>query len=98
MKMTLKLLNAAKSTTGGYSKKQFELLGVTLYPPMMPASGWRKGVVGKEYPDEVVHELLELKDAHLTPTIIINQTNYKLKKAQRRADIRAMQGQLVKRT
>lgn len=61
-KITREILELAKSDLGGYSDKQFALVGI--YRPI--PKGWRKKVVGQEFPDESVTEFITLKNAHLT--------------------------------
>jgi hypothetical protein len=82
MIMTPEIIKQATSSLGGLSRKQFELLGVKIEPPMLIPSGWRKEVIGRIYPDEVVKEFIALKDAHLTPAKIKYGLDRKLKKAE----------------
>ena len=62
-KITREILELAKSDLGGYSDKQFALVGISRPIP----KGWRKKVVGQEFPDASVTEFIALKNAHLTP-------------------------------
>lgn len=58
MTLTEELLTAGLSERGGYSRRQLDLLGVA-WPPLR---GWKKTVVGKDFPDAVVKEFLRLSD------------------------------------
>jgi hypothetical protein len=81
MILTKEDLAEARSTLGGYSFKQYGLIGVPVAPT---PSGWRRLVLGKDYPPEVIAEFIALKDAHLTPAKIEWQTAHKKRKLEAR--------------
>lgn len=62
MLLTAEMLEAAKSSLGGYSNKQFALIGLSQPIP----SGWKKRVIGQEFPEENLRRFVALKDAHYT--------------------------------
>jgi hypothetical protein len=85
MKLTLEILNAAKSCLGGYSDKQFALIGIVRPIPI----GWRKKTVGHEFPDADIKLFVSLKDAHLTPDKIrYHETRKAKNKLRREAETR----------
>jgi len=87
MILTKEHLLAARSDLNGYSDKQFALIGIARPIP----KGWRKKVVGKEYPDEVVAEFVALKNAHLTPARRKNfKTMMDKRNAKREAEGRSL--------
>jgi hypothetical protein len=93
MILTKEDLAEARSTLGGYSFKQYGLIGVPVAPT---PSGWRRLVLGKDYPPEVIAEFIALKDKHMTPGKIKYQLAYKQKKLEaRRARQMAEGGALV---
>lgn len=55
------MIQDGRSRRGGWSERQFVLLGV----PYPPQKGWRKTILGKEFKEEVIKEFLKLKDRHL---------------------------------
>lgn len=60
MLVTTEILERGKSKSGGWSRNQLGALGV-MWPPR---NGWKKEVLGKDFPDSVVDHFLNLKDAH----------------------------------
>jgi hypothetical protein len=86
--LTREHLDAAKSSNGGYSNKQFALIG--LQRPIPP--GWRKSVVGKEYPDGIIEEFVALKDKHYSPEELKRRMGYTAERKRKLAEKRARQG------
>ena len=82
MKMTKEILDSAKSDLGGYSDKQFALVGIFRPIP----KGWRKKVVAQEFPDADVEQFVALKNAHLTPAKVRHATD---RKARNKAKLEA---------
>ena len=64
MILTWQIMRAARSTIGSYSKKQLALIGLGLHHILVPS--WKKLVLGKDFPEEVLKEFVELKDKHMT--------------------------------
>ncbi len=62
MKLTNDILLKGCSDNGGWNYAQFELLGI----PVPPPKGWKKRIVGMEYPDAVITAFLGLTNTHLT--------------------------------
>lgn len=84
--LTKEIMDAAKSTLGGYSNAQLALIGLKL--PVMPA--WRRSVVGKEFPDEALREFVALKDKHHTPASLKSGMANKIRRAAERAAIKGV--------
>lgn len=89
MLMTKEILNAGKSSLGGYTNKQLGLIGLKL--PVVDT--WKKDVVGLDFPEEALKEFVALKDAHLTPELIEKRKAQKAirrekRKAEREAGLR----------
>ena len=61
LRMSEALLNAGMSKNGGWSDKQIAVFGVTRFQN----PGWRKQIVGREFPIPVIEKFLAMKDAHL---------------------------------
>ena len=61
MKLTNDIIEAGRSSEGGWSEEQLRLIGVG-WPPY---PGWKRDKVGAEVADEKVAEFLRLKDAHI---------------------------------
>ena len=61
MILTNEILEQGKSHRGGWSGKQWRLIGITTNK----CKGWKRRLIGKEFPDEVIKEFLSLKDSHL---------------------------------
>lgn len=57
MLVTEEILKQAISSRGGYSRKQLALIGVQ-WPPK---SGWKRSVLGKDFPSEVLKQFIEIK-------------------------------------
>lgn len=58
--ITGEMIDNGKSSKGGYSKKQMELLGEDI-----KVKGWKKRIIGKSITEENFNLFLSLKDAHL---------------------------------
>lgn len=54
--VTDEILESAKSSKGGYSKKQLALLGVD-WPPK---TGWKKAMLGKSLPSSTVAQFVAM--------------------------------------
>lgn len=67
--LTNEMIDRGRSRNGGWSNRQFELLGVTF-----PAKrGWKKALVGKPVPADVFQQFIDLRDKHLpTPLSKVN--------------------------
>lgn len=60
MKLTGEIIEKAKSSNGGFSKKQLKAIGVKwIY------KGWLKESMKKEFTKEQIDEFVKLKDLHL---------------------------------
>ena len=60
MELTEEIIEKAKSSNGGFSKKQLETIGVEwIY------KGWLKESMKKEFTKEQLDEFIRLKDLHL---------------------------------
>lgn len=89
--MTRELLEQGRSCMGGFSRPQFDLLGIDTRPPAdcpinmnrIPKKWWLQ-VIGKEYPDEAIEAFIALKDKHLTPVKIAAQMRQKVRLQQRK--------------
>ena len=89
MILTKEILDAGKSSLGGYTNKQLALIGLKLQLP----AGWKREVIGKEFTEEALKEFITLKDAHLTPERIEKlkvqrAANRARRKAEREAGLR----------
>jgi len=80
MILTKEHLLAARSDLNGYSDKQFALIGIKRPIP----TGWRKAVIGMDFPEEVIKEFVALKNAHLTPSKRASHARYKAKRLAKR--------------
>jgi hypothetical protein len=89
MILTKEDLAEARSSLGGYSFKQYTLIGVPVAPT---PSGWRRLVLGVDYPPEVIAEFIALKDAHLTPRKIEYQKEWKQRKIEARRARQVVEG------
>lgn len=88
--LTREILEEGRSSLGGYTYYQMELIDVPgIQRPMFLPTGWRKTVIGREYPDAVLAEFVGLKDKHLTPAKIKYHT---ARKAKREAERLANKG------
>ena len=63
--LTPKILEEGKSDNGSWSIKQINILA-NYYGTTMRESGWRKKILYKMFPEELIQEFLSLKNAHLT--------------------------------
>lgn len=61
MVITKKLLRQGRSSNGGFSRQQVELIGVEW--PLI--KGWMRRCIGNEVTDEDFSKFLRLKDAHV---------------------------------
>lgn len=61
MRLTAEDIEAGRSSNGGWSRAQVELLGVEW--PLV--SGWKKALIGKEVPDNAYQRFVAFKDKHL---------------------------------
>lgn len=50
------------SINGSFSSKQLILLGLN---PKKMGKGWKKIIIGKNYPDEIIEQFISLKNKHL---------------------------------
>ena len=67
--MTDHIIEKAKSSAGGWSRRQLDIIGVKStdeYGKFKIPSGWKRTVIGKEFPDSVIHQFIELKDQHIS--------------------------------
>ena len=67
--LTDHIIEKAKSSSGGWSRQQLKLIGVSTGEE----SGifkidkyWKQTVIGKEYPNDVIQKFVELKDQHIS--------------------------------
>jgi hypothetical protein len=85
------LLEQGRSCMGGFSRPQFDLLGIDTRPPAdcpikmnrLPKKWWLL-VIGQDYPDEAIVKFLALKDKHLTPSRIGIQMRQIVKRKQQK--------------
>ena len=97
--MTRELLEQGRSCMGGFSRPQFDLLGIETRRPegcpinmnYLPKKWWLL-VIGKEYTVEAYAEFLALKDKHLTPVKIAAQMRAKIRLQQRKDYLKATRG------
>lgn len=75
MIMTNEIIVSGQSTRGGWSRKQFEVLGIS-YPPI---KGWKWGIIDKDYPEETVKLFLQLKDQHLKKNKNVDNSENQIK-------------------
>lgn len=61
MRLKAEDIEAGRSSNGGWSRAQVELLGVSW--PLV--SGWKKALIGKEVPDSAYQRFVAFKDKHL---------------------------------
>ena len=61
--LTREILELGKSSQGGWSRKQLELLGVAWPAPR----GWQRKVIGRRFKRSIVVKFLALQDEHLRP-------------------------------
>jgi hypothetical protein len=60
MIITSETLEKGLSKNGGYSLKQLNLFGVKKF-----SKGWKKDLIGRSFPRELVNQFIDLKDRHL---------------------------------
>ena len=58
--ITSETLEKGLSKNGGYSLKQLNLFGVKKF-----SKGWKKDLIGRSFPRELVNQFIDLKDRHL---------------------------------
>ena len=58
--ITSETLEKGLSKNGGYSLKQLNLFGVKKF-----SKGWKKDLIGRSFPRDLVHQFIDLKDRHL---------------------------------
>jgi len=67
--LTDHIIEKAKSSSGGWSRQQLKLIGVSTGEEIgifKPAKNWQQTVIGKEYPNDVIQKFVQLKDQHLS--------------------------------
>ena len=62
MILTNEIIENGKSYNNGYSKQQLELLGIT---GNNKKKGWKKTIIGNEYPQNIIEKYLSLKNQHI---------------------------------
>jgi hypothetical protein len=60
IKLTRRIMRLGKSCKNGLSMKQLRVLGVT-----KEKKGWKKQILGKEFPQHVIKQFLDLKNEHI---------------------------------
>jgi hypothetical protein len=60
--LTEEIIDIAQSCKGGWSKEQFELIGVE-WPPV---KGWKSLVIGKEFDYLILNDFVQLKNRHFS--------------------------------
>ena len=58
--ITSETLEKGLSKNGGYSLKQLNLFGVKKF-----SKGWKKDLIGRSFPRDLVNQFIDLKDRHL---------------------------------
>ena len=61
MILTNELFEKGMSSNGAWSGKQLALFGVTI----KLNKGWKKTIIGQDWPKETIKEFINLKDKHL---------------------------------
>ena len=61
IELSREMIQQGRSSKGGYSKAQLELLGVK-WPPK---KGWIDKKIAKKFDEEKIKQFIELRDAHL---------------------------------
>lgn len=61
MTLTNEIIESAKSDNGGYNSTQVAVLGMSL------KTKWKKHVVNKDFPEDIIEKFISLRNAHLTP-------------------------------
>lgn len=67
--MTDHIIEKAKSSAGGWSRQQLDIIGVKTTDEngrFKIPTGWKLTVIGKEYPNDVIQKFVELKDQHIS--------------------------------
>jgi len=66
--LTEHIIERAKSSTGGWSRAQLMLLGVKSEADgvFKIEKDWKRKVLGKAYPAEIIQKFIQLKDQHLS--------------------------------
>lgn len=65
MKLTNKIIEQGRSSRGGWSLKQFRRFGVKKFK-----KGWKRKIIGRDFPLEVIERFLSLKDVHLAQRLL----------------------------
>lgn len=71
MKLTEEIFNQGKSSNGSWNLKQLQIFGEA--PGNQLKFGWKKRIIGKDFPESFIKEFLLLKDKHLKPKIKIEE-------------------------
>lgn len=61
MILTNEIFEKGKSINNGWNMEQMSLLGIKTL-----TKGWKKVIIGKDFPEETIKRFLELKDNHLS--------------------------------
>ena len=64
MILTNEILEQGKSINGGWSGKQWRLLGITNHYKI---KGWKNRIIGKHFSEETINKFIDLKDKHIKP-------------------------------
>ena len=65
MILTKKIFEKGTSSNGAWSGKQLALFGVTI----TNNKGWKKTIIGQEWPKEIINQFINLKDKHLKKSL-----------------------------
>lgn len=76
--MTNEIMNRGISRSNGWGRAQLRVLGIR----PLNNKGWRKQIIGEEYPERVIQEFLDLKNKHLKKGL---RKKKKKKKRRRKA-------------
>jgi hypothetical protein len=72
MILTKKILNKGRSSKGGFSKKQVELLGLDFNDLW---KGWQAQIIGENYHEATIKKFIALKDSHVKKVHTPSKTN-----------------------
>lgn len=72
MILTKEIFELGKSSNNGYNTQQLRVLGLVGFE-----SRWKRKVIGKDFPEDVINRFLELKDAHFKNQKAIKDRNKK---------------------
>lgn len=76
VELTEAILSDGMSRNGGWSRKQFQCLGVKWQKRKGPKKGWKAAILGRLYPKKVIENFLALKDTHLEPEDAADVTDH----------------------